>query len=283
VRLRATEATWRLPAPRSREVAVAGPGGLVIAGGLSSAHVSTSTVWTLSTNGRAVQTGSLAVAVHDATGLVVNRTPFVIAGGNTTTVGDVQVLPQSGTARVVGQLPQPRSDLSAASIEGAGYVLGGFDGTTSLSEILRTSDGRHYEPFAQLRLTVRYAAVAGVVSPAGDQLLVFGGEHDGVPIDDVQDVDLRTGRTRIVGHLPAPLAHEAAFDLGDTVWLAGGRSHDQLQSRIWRWDPARRRVVAAGRLPYAVADAGVAVAGSSAYIVGGETPEPTARVILLTA
>lgn len=284
-RLRARLAPWQLPAARSREVALATAGGLVVAGGLSSAHVSTSTVWTLSPDsGRVVHFGSLAVGVHDATGLVVNRTPLVIAGGNTTTVNDVQAIPNGGKARVVGHLPQPRSDLSAAYVEGGGYVLGGFDGTTSLAQILRTGDGRHFTPFAQLRITVRYAAVAGLVTPAGDQLLVFGGEHDGVPIDDVQDVDLTSGRTRIVGHLPEPLAHEAAFDLDNTVWLAGGRSHDQLQSRIWRWDAARHRVASAGRLPYAVADAGVAGDDAgTAYLLGGETPEPTARVILLTA
>jgi N-acetylneuraminic acid mutarotase len=258
-------------------------GGLVVAGGLSSAHVSTSTVWVLSpTTGRVEHRGSLAVAVHDATGLVVNRVPFVVAGGNTTTVGDVQEIPNGGPARVSGHLPQPRSDLSAGVVEGSGYVLGGFDGATSLSAVLRTSDGRHFTTVAQLRVTVRYAAVASVVSPAGDQLLVFGGEHNGVPIDDVQDVDLTTGHTRIVGHLPTALAHEAAFSLHDRIWLAGGRSHDQLQSRIWRWDPTRHRASAAGRLPYAVADAGVAVDQSTAYIVGGETPEPTARVILLS-
>lgn len=283
VALRARLAPWRLPSARSREVALSTPGGLVLAGGLSSAHVSTPTVWTLSTSGRLLHSGSLAVAVHDATGLVVNHQPFVIAGGNTTTIDDVQALAASGRSRVVAHLPQPRSDLSATSVEGSGYVLGGFDGTTSLPQILRTGDGTHFVPFAQLRITVRYAAVAGVVTPAGGQLLVFGGEHDGVPIDAVQDVDLTSGRTRIVGHLPVPLAHEAAFTLGDQVWLAGGRSHDQLQSRIWRWDLPRRRAVAAGRLPYPVADAGLAVDDPrTAYLLGGETPDPTSRVVVLT-
>jgi hypothetical protein len=281
--LHARIAPWQLPAARSREVALPTADGLVVAGGLSSAHVSTSTVWTLSPDdGRVKGRGSLAVPVHDATGLVVNHVPYVIAGGNTTTVGDVQEVHNAGAARVVAHLPQPRSDLSADTVQGGGYVLGGFDGTTSLSPILRTGDGRRFSTFAHLRITVRYAAVAATASPEGDQLLIFGGEHNGVPINDVQDLNTSTGRTRIVGHLPEPLAHEAAFVLGDTVWLAGGRSNNQLQSRIWRWDASRHRIVAAGRLPYAVADAGVAVDGSAAYIVGGETPEPTARVTVLS-
>jgi hypothetical protein len=222
--------------------------------------------------------------VHDATGALLNRTPFVFAGGNTTTVDDVQQLSASGRmARVVAHLPQPRSDLVAADAEGSAYVLGGFDGTTSLSAVLRTSDGRHFTSIAQLRSTVRYPAVAAVVSPHGDKLLVFGGEHDGVPIDDVQSVDVTTGRTTVIGHLPQPLAHEAAVELDGSIWLVGGRSHDVLQRQIWRWDPRTRRVIRAGSLPYAVADAGAASAGSAAYIVGGETPSQTDRVVVLRA
>jgi N-acetylneuraminic acid mutarotase len=284
-KLRASVAQWRLPAPRSREVVVPGAAGLVVAGGLDAAQVSTSTVWTISpTTGQVVRTGSLAVAVHDATGALLNRTPFVFAGGNTTTVDDVQQLSASGRmARVVAHLPQPRSDLVAADAEGSAYVLGGFDGTTSLSAVLRTSDGRHFTSIAQLRSTVRYPAVATVVSPHGDRLLVFGGEHDGVPIDDVQSVDVTTGRTTVIGHLPQPLAHEAAVELDGSIWLVGGRSHDVLQRQIWRWDPRTRRVIRAGSLPYAVADAGAASTGSAAYIVGGETPSQTDRVVVLRA
>ncbi|HET7310977.1 MAG TPA: hypothetical protein VFJ17_06595 [Mycobacteriales bacterium] len=284
VRLVARIAGWQLPEARSREVALSTAGGLVLAGGLSSAHVSTSTVWTLSaTDGRVLHTGALAAAVHDTTGLVVHRVPYVIAGGNTTTVDDVQEISSGDTAQVVAHLPQPRSDLSAVSVGGAGYVLGGFDGTRSLSPVLRTADGRHFATVAQLRVTVRYAALAAVTSPGGDKLLVFGGEHDGVPVDDVQQVDLATGRTRIVGHLPHALAHEAAVEISGSVFLLGGRSNGQLQSAMWRWDATRHRAVAAGRLPYAVADAGATVSGSTAFVLGGETPEPTARVITVTA
>lgn len=279
-RLQASLATWRLPSARSREVAVATPIGLVVAGGLSSAQVSTSTVWTLSAgSGRVVRTGSLAAPVHDATGVVLGGTPLVVAGGNTTTVDDVQRIGRGDTAHVVGHLPQPRSDLVAAVIGDRAFVLGGFDGTTSLSAVLATKDGHRFRPVAQLPVTVRYPAVAAL----GNELLVFGGEHNGAVIDDVQQVDLRSGQARVLGHLSQPLAHESAAVIDGVVWLVGGRTGGQLQRRVWRWEPSQRRSVAAGRLPYAVADAGLAVEGSTAYLLGGETPEPTARVVLLRA
>jgi hypothetical protein len=280
-RLSARRASWRLPDPRSREVAVDTAGGLVVAGGLSSAKVSTSTVWTLDpSSGHVLRTGSLADPVHDAAGALLGRTPVVVAGGNTTTIAAVQRV-QSATASVIGQLPQPRSDLDATALEGALYVLGGFDGATSLAPVLRSTDGRHFTTVGRLPVTVRYAAAVGITSPSGDRLLVFGGEHNGVAIDDVQEIDVRTGRSHIVGHLHAPLAHESAFVLGDQVWLAGGRSSSVLQSRLWQWDVGRRRARPAGRLPYAVADAPVAVNGTTAYLLGGETPDPTDRVVVL--
>jgi hypothetical protein len=278
-RLHAAVAPWQLPAARSREVAIGAGDGLVVAGGLSAAHVSTSTVWTLSTaSGRVVGTGSLADPVHDATGVLLHRTPLVIAGGNTTTVDAVQRIGPDDSARVIGHLPQPRSDLVAASVGQSAYVLGGFDGSTSLSAVLRTDDGTRFTQVARLPITVRYPAVAAL----GDRLLVFGGEHNGIVIDDVQQIDLSTGRSHVVAHLPHPLAHESAVVLDGAVWLAGGRSGGRLQTRIWRWDADRRLAVAGGRLPYAVADAGLAVDGSAAYLLGGETPEPTARVIRLS-
>ncbi|HET7530835.1 MAG TPA: hypothetical protein VFJ98_07745 [Mycobacteriales bacterium] len=273
-------ASWQLPAPRSREVALPVGSGLVVAGGLSSAQVSTAAVWRLDpSTGRVQARGRLAEPVHDATGAAVGGRSYVIAGGNTSTVGDVQQLRPGMAARVVGSLPRPRSDLVSAVDGDAVYVLGGFDGVTALPQVLRTTDGRRFATVARLRVTVRYPAVAAL----GDRLLVFGGEHNGAVVDDVQEVDLRSGDTRVVGRLPRPLAHESAFVLDGVVWLVGGRSGEVLQSRIWRWDDRRRRAVAGGTLPYAVADAASAVTGSTAYLLGGETPGQTARVVRLTA
>lgn len=271
-------AQWQLPAARSREVVLSTQNGLLVAGGLSVAKVSTSSVWLLApATGRAKPVAPLAEAVHDATGVVVGGKALVIAGGNTATVDSVQQLTATAT-HVVGHLPQPRSDLVSTTSGAEGYVLGGFDGTNALAPVLRTTDGSSFTTVARIPVTVRYPAVLAL----GNRLLLFGGEHNGVPVDDVQQVDLTTGRARIVGHLRQPLAHEAAFVLDGSAWLVGGRSGGRLEDRIWRWDPVRRRALPGGRLPYAVADAGMAVAGSTAYLVGGETPDPTARVIVLS-
>ena len=76
-------------------------------------------------------------------------------------------------------------------------------------------------------------------------------------------------------------------DLGDRgrVLLAGGRlTQDRLTDRMWWFDPATRRFTPAGRLPTPLADSAVAAAGGSpplAYLVGGESPSVTDRVVRL--
>ncbi len=53
-------------------------------------------------------------------------------------------------------------------------------------------------PVGRLVQGVRYAATAVV----GHTAYVFGGEVNGRELDDVQALDLRTGRTRVVAHTP---------------------------------------------------------------------------------
>lgn len=278
-RVAAHRATWALPAPRSRAVVIASSGGLLVAGGLSSARVSTDTVWLIdAATGRTRSVGRLATAVHDATGFLLAGASYVVAGGASTTYDDVQRLRPGGTATIVAHLPQPRSDLVSTVAGGTGYVLGGYDGVRSLAAVLSTNDARRYSTVASLPVTVRYAAVAAVRG----RLFVFGGEHNGVGTSAVQEIDPSSGTARVVAHLPAPLAHEAAFVSGDMVYLAGGRTSGQLQRTVWRWDPATRRAHRAGQLPYAVADAGSAVVGHVAYLVGGEAPDPVATVVAIS-
>jgi hypothetical protein len=47
---------------------------------------------------------------------------------------------------------------------------------------------------------------------------------------------------------------------------------------LW-FDPESKRFSRAGRLPYPVADAGLLTTGSTAYLMGGETPNFTDRVM----
>ena len=60
---------------------------------------------------------------------------------------------------MVGRLPQPASDVSAAVIAGKAYVVGGFTGTRWLNTILAWRPGTAPRVVARLPVALRYAAV----------------------------------------------------------------------------------------------------------------------------
>jgi len=66
------------------------------------------------------------------------------------------------------------------------------------------------------------------------------------------------------------------------VYVAGGiTTGGGLLTKVRSFDPVTRRTRTAGALPYGVSDAGSTVVGDAAFLVGGETPGVTRRVIRL--
>jgi hypothetical protein len=126
---------------------------------------------------------------------------------------------------------------------------------------------------------VRYPAVAAL----GGSIWLFGGEHEGRQVTDIQRINLTTGHGSVAGHLPNPLAHAGAFTLGGEVFVAGGRVGTTATDTILRFDPVQVRFTAAGRLPVGRSDFGVAVVDGAAYLVGGESPKPVNTVIQVRA
>ena len=273
---------WRLPGPLARESAVLLPGRRVmVAGGLLPDDSSTAATYTLDLgSGRTAAGPPLPVPVHDTAGALLGHRVLVLGGGN----ASEQAVVQTRAARhwrVLGRLPAARSDLTAVTAAGRAYVVGGYDGTSpALPDVLGSRDGRSWSVAGRLPTPVRYPAT--VVT--GHTLWVFGGEVNGAEVDVVQRVDLATGHARVVAHLPRPTGHEAAAVFGGRVLLAGGRlTSNTLTDRMWWFDLRSHRITPAGRLPRPRADAAVVQpSGSTAYLVGGETPAFSDRVVRLT-
>jgi YVTN family beta-propeller protein len=278
-RLVAALAPWRLPAPVSRAVVLRSGDRITVLGGLATGDVSTAAIWSLDPlSGRARRAGELSAAVHDAAGAELDGRAFVFGGGSLSTVGTVQAF-SAGRATVVGSLPVARSDLAAAVVGRRAYVLGGFDGTSLVRDILETTDGTHFRLAGELAQPVRYPAVAaagGAIWVVGGQLGTSESTSTGGQTTDIQRFDPATGRTAVVGHLPAGLGHASAFVLDGQLFVAGGRSGTALSARIWRIDTASGSASRAGTLPYRRSDAGVAVVGNRAWLLGGESSGPLA-------
>jgi N-acetylneuraminic acid mutarotase len=268
---------WRLPGRLSREVAMGYAGGLLVAGGLQPGDVSSDRVWRIDPGtGARTRLGTLADAVHDAAGGVLQGRPTVLGGGASSSLSVVQQ--GSVRWRVASHLPGPRSDLSATSVGNGLVVVGGYDGVQSPRTVLETTDGRHFHVVARLPQGVRYAGVAAMHG----QVWVLGGEENGRELREVYRVDPATGRVARAGRLPGPLGHEAVVAVGDRLLVLGGRpATDTATDRMWWFNPSTGSWRRAGRLPYPVADAPAVTAGGATYLLGGETPSFTSRVMRL--
>jgi hypothetical protein len=301
---------WRLPAPLSREVVVAAPGHrLIVLGGLAAGGVSASGVYAVHTGSGAVrQIGSLGAPLHDAAAALIGRRALVFGGGSTATVATVEAFTVPGrhgansaaTASSGSPMPVPRSDSAAVTVGGTTYIVGGYDGAHPDAGVLATTDGRTFRTVATLRVPVRYPAVAAL----GGQIFVFGGQavtgaQAGAPVSTIQAVDPARHTSAVVGRLPVPLAGAAAMTVGNELFVAGGEStvrqrqvpgfgttqlgpaekaaagsgvtHTSTVSAIWAFQPTTKRLLPAGRLQVPVSHAAVAVTGSTAWIVGGES------------
>ena len=271
-----TMAPFTLPAAVSRPTVFAAGEGLLVVGGLTAADNTTQAILRVDLAGGTVQpAGRLPVPVHDAAGTVVNGRDLLFGGGSTAVTSAVQDVTPGAPPQVISHLPQPRADLVAISDGKAGYVLGGFNGAQGSTTILKTLNGRTFTVAGTLPVSVRYPAVA----LNGGSIWLFGGEHAGRQVTDVQRVDLSTGQGSVAGKLPRPLAHAGAFTLGGTILVAGGRTGSTPTDIVLRFDPATVRFTTAGHLPAARSDFGVAVVGGTAYLVGGENPKPVNTVI----
>ena len=249
---------------------------LVILGGLTASDTSASGIFQLNpSNGSLTALGALPAAVHDAAGDVIGSSYMVMGGGSVNTVASVEAAPsKGGNAKVIGSLPQPRSDLSAVSVNGDTVIVGGYDGSTADAAVLSTADGVNYKTISTLKVPVRYAALAA----AGGSVYVFGGmgvggSTSGQPSSSVQKIDISSGVTTVVGSLPEPLEGAMAFALHGQIYLAGGDtgtgSNQVSNAAVWLYQPGSgfsRKAT----LPLAVSNAGVAVLGGAAWIVGGE-------------
>lgn len=276
VQLVSAFAPFTLSAPLSRMVVLPDGRGLAVAGGLDAADISVSAVSYLSPRtGAEVTAGALPTALHDAAGVAIGGHALIAGGGQSASFTTIEsfrladaVASAVGTASVVGQLPVPRSDLSAAAVGGVGYLLGGWNGSLELKTVERLLTSGLVQPAGRLAVGVRYAAVAVF----GHRIWLLGGQIGNSPTSTVQVFDPVTGRTHLAGALPVPLEGASAFTLAGSLFVAGGETPAGVTDAIYRLDPATGAWSRAGVLARAVAFAGSGEIGSTVYLLGGETP-----------
>jgi hypothetical protein len=74
-----------------------------------------------------------------------------------------------------------------------------------------------------------------------------------------------------------------AASVGNRILLMGGRTAPSRQTdAMWWFDPATRRFHLAGHLPSPLSDAAVATYRRRVWLLGGENPAVTGRVVGVT-
>jgi hypothetical protein len=117
-------------------------------------------------------------------------------------------------------------------------------------------------------------------------------------VANVQVVDLKTHKVTDKARLPEAITGAGAVVLDGRILVAGGDTTAPAAagsspsaaptsvSTVWSFDPTTGRSAVAGHLAVAVSHAGVAVLGSVAWLVGGEsdgTPVSSVQSVVLTA
>jgi hypothetical protein len=297
----------RLTAPITSAVALAGPSGtLVIAGGSTSGGALAPGVFSFDTSSGALShAANLTVPLEGASGTVIGSQAVFFGGASPAALATVQAIALPGgrgspaasapagaqvpVASVLGALPQPRANSCAVVVGTATYLLGGDDGTSPSARVLSTTDGRAFSTFGSLAVPVRSGAAASI----GRDIYVFGGQSGSstagwTTVDTIQVFDTKTKKSRVVGRLPEPLAQEGAVSVGHGILVFGGTpgptspaasaagatatTTGASATAAILWYSGGDRADGVGtELANPVSGAAVTVAGSTVWIVGGQS------------
>jgi hypothetical protein len=265
-------AAFSLPHPVSREAAVTDGSAILLLGGFDGRGTLSEVLRLDPATGVVRSVGRLAASTHDAAAALFGSTAFVFGGGAATSTDAIQAFDvtapagPAGAGRIAGRLSTPRSDVSSVNVGSTTLILGGWDGTRILPDVLASTRTGAVTTLGRLAVPVRYGAVAA----AAGAVWVFGGQGAHGDVPTIQRFDPATGRTTIAGTLPAGLAGSSAVAFGGEIFVLGGDEGGSATDRVWRFDPATGAVSAAGHLPRPVAYAALAMVGTNAYLLGGE-------------
>ena len=273
----------KLPAASYQGQAAVVDGKILLPGGIGANKASTLKVWSFDpATGATTNISKLATSTNNAAAAGLGSVLYVYGGGVKTGVFDTidSVTVGTNLQATVGKLPTPRTEgVGLADPEGATlYLLGGWTGSGPALDVLSSTDGVTFQTISQLPEPVRSPAVA----LSGTNIWVFGGDFNDVASSTIQRVDLRTGKSEVVGKLSDTLTHAMAFTIGGQVYVAGGRLTKGRSDAVWKFDPTTFQLTQVATLPSKLSDAAVAVVGQTAYLFGGTNPSPTNQIVTIT-
>jgi YVTN family beta-propeller protein len=208
--------------------------------------------------------------VHDSAAARIGSGVYLFGGGtNAGTQSDrIVYIPLGGGATtVVGRLPAPSSDQSAAALGGSAYIVGGYTGARWLNTIVAWKPGFNARVVAHLPFSLRYAAVTAV----GRTLVIAGGSLENGSASRAVFAYAPGRGVGLIGRLPAATTHAASATIGNLAFLIGGRgaTTGSVVDTITSIDPRTQRIRQAGTLALARSDLAAVTLGARILLVGG--------------
>jgi hypothetical protein len=211
----------------------------------------------------------------DEAGVTLDGTTLVVVGG----IGSTSVLAGKAGKNLtaVAELPKALAAPEVFTLGTSVYALGGEQETTPTAQILRLDltkgravpDGTFEEPLAE----------AGVVTNGKSVLFVGGWTGQKYATAILKFVP--PGTSQLIARLPEGLRSPAVVLLGQTLYIAGGRTETGLSRKVYAVDLSNGKVSVFGTLPQGVEQAAMVASTGGIFVIGGKNAsgQPVSDVV----
>jgi hypothetical protein len=198
-------------------------------------------------------------------GAAIEGPTLVVAGGSSSR--NVLAGPIGGKLAPVATLPKPLAAAEVFGRSGSVYVLGGEHGSAVADQIYRIDlssgkavrAGTFEEPLAESGVASRGSSV------------YFAGGWTGTQYATAILKFAPPGTSKLIARLPDGLRGPAVALLGQTLYVAGGRTETGLSKKVYAVDLDTGKVSIFGTLPQGVEQSILVVSAEGIFMLGGET------------
>lgn len=194
---------------------------------------------------------------------------YLIAVMDNYTNAAAQSLDESGTWIVGTPMPNPRTEVTAATFNNTLYVIGGFtaDGKTSnLIEAYNVPSNTWNEKIEPLPITLHHASSA---INDGKVYVIGGYTGDWIPSNKMFIYDIITNNWTNAPAMPTKRGSPTANFVANKLYVMGGDIRGDALATVERYDPVTRNWTILSDMPTARHHAASAVVDGEIYVIGG--------------
>ena len=166
-------------------------------------------------------------------------------------------------------LPNPRTEVTAANLDDTVYVIGGFtfDGKiTDIVEMYNSTDNTWAQNIKSLPLPLHHSSS----DTYGGKIYVVGGyTGNWIPSNNLFIYDPATNNWTVGNPMPTPRGSPNANFVNGILYVIGGDSYDHSQVVVEGYDPITTEWMTLSSMPISRHHAASAVVDGNIYVIGG--------------